>query len=153
MTEHHYERDVSWRARYRAFIYAGRGIRTLLATQWNARIHAVIAAAVICAGFFFSVSVVEWCFLVLAIAMVWVTEALNTALELVIDLVSPQIHPLAGKAKDVAAGAVLSATLAAVAIGLIVLLPKALAWLGVSPATPVPRPIPLKPPPAAETFS
>lgn len=134
MTEHHYERDVTWRARYRAFIYAGRGIVVLLATQWNARIHAVVAAGVIAAGFWFSLSPIEWCLVIAAIAMVWVTEALNTALEFLVDLVSPQRNPLAGKAKDVAAGAVLSASLAAVAIGLIIFLPKIAAWIGSSPS-------------------
>ncbi len=124
MTEHLYPRDVTWRARYRAFFHAGRGILTLLATQWNARIHLAAAASTIALGFLLHLAAWEWCAVVLAIALVWVTEALNTAVEFVVDLVSPQRHRLAGQAKDLAAGAVLVASAAAVAIGLIVFAPK-----------------------------
>jgi diacylglycerol kinase len=123
-TPSRYEKDVSWRARYRTFFYAARGIGTLLATQWNARIHLACTIVVGGVGFWLGLRAVEWCLLVFAIGLVWVTEALNTSLEFLVDLASPEIHPLAGKAKDVAAGAVLCAAMVAVVIGAIVLGPK-----------------------------
>ena len=69
---------------------------------------------------------IEWTILVLTIALVWVAEFVNTAVEAVVDLLSPDIHPLAKVAKDVAAAAVLIAALAAVAVGLLLLGPAAL---------------------------
>ena len=125
MTMHH-QRDVSWRARYRTFLHAARGVWTLLATQWNARIHAASALIVAGAGFWLELNRIEWCLIVFAIGFVWVTEGLNTAIEFVVDKASPEMHPLAKQAKDVAAGAVLSAALVAVLIGLLVLGPKLL---------------------------
>ena len=107
-----------------SFGNALRGLRTLLATQANARIHAVATVLVIAAGFWFALTRMEWCAVVAAIGLVWTAEGLNTALEFLTDLVSPEHHPLAGKAKDVAAGAVLAASIAAAAIGAIIFGPK-----------------------------
>ena len=66
----------------------------------------------------------EWCAVLFAIALVWVAEALNTALERLTDLASPEFHPLAGKAKDMAAGAVLLAVAGAVLIGIVIFGPR-----------------------------
>lgn len=90
----------------------------------NARIHLLAAIAAIALGIFLSISNTEWCILALSIAMVFCAEAFNTALEQLTDLVSPGQHPLAGKAKDLAAGAVLLAALGAAATGLIIFAPK-----------------------------
>ena len=76
----------------------------------------------ICVGAYFSVSLLEWCALILALALVWAAEGLNTALERLTDLVSPGFHPLAGKAKDLAAGAVLLASVGAFLVGLFIFL-------------------------------
>jgi diacylglycerol kinase (ATP) len=111
------------RKRLRSFGYAFRGIALLLLTQPNARIHLVATICVILAGWYFGITAAEWVALVLAMSMVWVAEALNTALEFLTDLVSPGHHDLAGRAKDVAAGAVLLAAVCAVAIGGIIFLP------------------------------
>jgi diacylglycerol kinase len=132
MTARHYRKDVSWRARYRTFIHAGRGISTLLATQWNARIHVACALIVTGVGFWLGLDRIEWCLIVFAIGFVWVTEGLNTAIESVVDKTSPEVHPLAKQAKDVAAGAVLSAAFVAVIIGLLVLGPKLLVALNLT---------------------
>ena len=78
-------------------------------------------------GFNFGLTKAEWCWIVLAITSVWAAEALNTAFEFLTDVASPEFHPLAGKAKDVAAGAVLITAIGAVVIGLIVLGPYAIA--------------------------
>lgn len=81
-------------------------------------------------GFFFGLIAVEWALVIGAIALVWTAEALNTAVESVADLASPERHPLAGRAKDAAAGAVLVASIGAALIGMCIFGPKILAWLG-----------------------
>ena len=78
---------------------------------------------VLSAGFLFRISPSDWCWIVLAIAIVWTAEALNTAFEFLADVASPEFHPLVRDAKDVAAGAVLLTAVAAVAIGAIVFWP------------------------------
>ena len=91
--------------------------------QHNAWIHLVATAMVIAAGFFFHLSSSEWCWIVLAIAIVWTAEALNTAFEFLADAASPSFHPIVRDAKDVAAGAVLITALGAVIIGAIIFWP------------------------------
>lgn len=119
-----FTRDKSWRARLRCFLHAGRGLRALLTTQWNARIHLLATVAVIAAGFFYSIVPWEWCAVLLAIGLVWVAESLNTALESLTDLASPEMHPLAGRAKDLGAAAVLLAAIVAAVVGVIVFGPR-----------------------------
>jgi diacylglycerol kinase (ATP) len=113
-------------ARLRSFVYAGRGIRTMLRSQHNAWVHAAASLAVTAAGFAFEVSRLEWIALVLAIVAVWTAEALNTAFEFLCDVASPDFHPLVEKAKDVAAGAVLICALGAALIGALVFAPYVL---------------------------
>jgi len=95
----------------------------MLSTQHNAWINALATVAVVGVGFYFEFTRSEWCWIVLATISVWTAEALNTAFEFLTDLASPEFHPLAGKAKDVAAGAVLIAAAGAVVIGLIIIGP------------------------------
>jgi diacylglycerol kinase len=109
--------------RVRSFGYAFKGIATLFRTQAHAKIHALATVIVIGLGFALEVERGEWALLVVAICIVWTAEAFNTALEFLVDLVSPGQHPLAGKAKDVAAGAVLIAAIGAMVIGGIVFVP------------------------------
>ena len=99
-------------------------------TQANAWIHLLATIVVISAGVAFGVTPLEWCVLVLSIAMVWVTEAVNTAIEFAIDLTSPEYHELAKKSKDVAAGAVLLAAFASVAVGAMIFGPHVIDLLG-----------------------
>jgi len=106
--------------RARSFACAFRGLFLLVATQRNARIHAVATVAVIILGVAAGLTRTEWCMIVLAIAGVWCAEALNTAVEFLGDAVTREQHPLIGKAKDVAAGAVLVAAIAAVIVGVFV---------------------------------
>ena len=108
----------------RSFGYALRGLGMMLRTQANARLHAAAAVLAVAAGFWFRIAHVEWCAVVAAIGLVWTAEGLNTAIEAVVDLVSPERHPLAGRAKDVAAGAVLCAALAALATGVLIFGPR-----------------------------
>lgn len=114
----------SLRARARSFGYAVAGLQQMLRTQPNARIHAGATARVLWLGWALEVSAYEWLWLVLAIALVWMAEALNTAIERLADAVTREQHPLIGQAKDVAAGAVLVAAAAAALIGAIILGPR-----------------------------
>ena len=114
------------RARARSFVHAGAGVLAMFRTQANARIHAAAALGVVAAGFAFDVSIAEWCWLVLAIALVLAAECMNTALESLADAVAPAPHPGVGRAKDAAAGAVLCAAIGAGLIGLLVLGPPLL---------------------------
>ena len=109
--------------RWQSVIWAWQGLRVLVAQEPNARIHAVATFAVICLGWWLDLGRLDWALLTVAIALVWVTEAINTAIESVVDLCSPDIHPLAKRAKDVAAGAVLLASMFAVILGTMVLVP------------------------------
>ena len=122
--------EFSTTARLRSLRFALRGVRTMLVSQHNAWIHAVATFAVCVAGLLVGLSTLEWCAIVLAIVGVWTAEALNTALEFLCDVASPELHHLVEKAKDVAAGAVAIAALGAVAIGVLVLGPPLLRLLG-----------------------
>jgi diacylglycerol kinase len=110
--------------RLASFRYAIQGIRWLFASQPNARIHLAATVLVVTAGFFIGISRLEWLILTGCITLVICLEAVNTAIEFLTDLVSPQYHPLAGKVKDVAAAAVLMAAIGAVIAGGLIFLPK-----------------------------
>lgn len=92
----------------------------MIRCQHNAWIHVIATLTVIGAGFFFRLSSGEWCWIVLALAIVWTAETLNTAFEFLADVASPEFHPLVRDAKDVAAGAVLITAIAALVIGAII---------------------------------
>ena len=110
-------------SRVRSFGHAFEGWWYVLRTQRNAWLHAVIAVVVFCICLWLRLDTVQWAIIVLTTAMVFAAEFFNTAIEVVVDLVSPRPHPLAKLAKDVAAAAVLLTALAAVLIGLLVLGP------------------------------
>jgi diacylglycerol kinase len=103
-----------------------RGWDHALRTQQNARIHAVITALVLVLGLWVGLPTRDWSIIIVTAAIVFAAEFLNTAVELVVDLVSPQKHPLARAAKDVGAAAVLVTALAAILIGLLILGPPLL---------------------------
>lgn len=111
-------------SRLQSFRFAFQGVVTLLKTQPNARVHLAVGVIASITGTLCSLSPAEWCLLTLAISIVWITEAINTAIEFAIDLASPQIHELAGKAKDVAAAAVLLSAINAIVIGVIIFGPR-----------------------------
>lgn len=111
----------------RSFVFAGRGIVALLRGERNARIHLLATIGVIVVGVAVSLSRLEWCALVLAIAGVWTAEALNTAVERLADASVPDPHPLIAVAKDVAAGGVLLMSVGAVVVGVLVFWPH-LPW-------------------------
>jgi diacylglycerol kinase (ATP) len=115
--------------RLRSFGHAFRGLAILLRTQHNARIHAFATILVLAAGALLRISLSEWALIALAVVCVWVAEALNTSIESLVDLASPDPHPLAGKAKDVAAGAVLIAAIGSLIVGALVFGPHVLRML------------------------
>jgi len=114
---------LTFDGRIRSIRFALRGIRTMVASQHNAWIHAGATLVVVAAGLTVRLPTSSWAWIVLAIGSVWIAEALNTAFEFLTDVASPDFHPLAEKAKDVAAGAVLLAAVGAVVIGALVLGP------------------------------
>ncbi len=105
------------RRRIKSFGFAFKGLAELLRTQPNARIHLLASVVVVAAAAYFHVTTLEWVSLTLCVAGVIAMEALNTAIEHLTDLASPDFHPLAGKAKDVAAGAVLVMAMGAIVVG------------------------------------
>jgi diacylglycerol kinase len=111
------------KTRTRAFQYAFAGWWYVIRTQRNAWIHAVISVFVIILGLWLKLGSLDWALIVLAIALVWIAEFANTALEAVVDLASPQKHPLAKVGKDVGAAGVLIAAGASIIIGFLVLGP------------------------------
>lgn len=111
-------------ARIKSATHAWRGLGILLQTTHNAWLHVFFATLALYLGWLLEISRVEWIGIVLAIGFVVVAEAFNTAIEIDIDLTSPEYHPYARDTKDVAAGAVLLSVLVAIVIGLIVFLPK-----------------------------
>ncbi len=120
------KRKFSLVARIRSVNHAMRGLRILFKTTHNAWVQIFFAALAVYLGFTLCISNLEWVAIVFAIGLVLVTETLNTALEIDIDLTSPEFHPYARDTKDVAAGAVFLAILCAIAVGAIIFLPKIL---------------------------
>lgn len=117
-------------SRLASFRYAFAGWWYMLRTQRNAWIHAVISTLVFLLGLWLGLGALEWAILFLTIGLVWMAEFVNTALEAVVDLASPDLHPLAKVGKDVAAAAVLVGACTAVVVGLLILGPPL--WARVS---------------------
>ncbi len=109
-----------------SFRFAGEGLAHLVRTQRNARIEIAIGLAAVALGLWLGLAAMEWAVLVLTIALVLILEGLNSAVELVVDLASPERHPAAKAAKDLAAGMVLIAALASVAVGIALFGPRLL---------------------------
>ena len=110
-------------ARVRSFRYAFAGVGFMLRTQHNARIHLVATAVVLVASVILKISLADWRWIIGAVAMVWVAEAFNTALERLCDIVSPSYSLAVKHAKDVAAAAVLFSAMGALCIGILTFAP------------------------------
>ncbi len=121
--------SFSFRQRLRSFRYAFRGILFMVKTQHNFWIHLVVVVLVIIAGFLFCISLTEWALVIFAMGLVLSAETFNSAIEQLTDLANPDIHPKAGRVKDLAAGAVLLTAMAAALIGLLIFVPKIMAIL------------------------
>jgi diacylglycerol kinase (ATP) len=118
-------RPFQFTGRIRSLRHAIVGILRMIRCQHNAWIHAAATLVVLTAAFLFRISAADWCWIILAISIVWTAEALNTAFEFLADAASPDFHPLVRDAKDVAAGAVLLTAIAAAVIGVIIFWPYA----------------------------
>jgi len=110
--------------RIRSFGYAGSGIRAVFGSEVNMKIHLAVVLLVLVGGFVFQISITEWMVCLLCFGLVLGAEMMNTAIETVVDLVSPEQHPLAGRAKDIAAGAVLICAIVSVVLGMLIFIPK-----------------------------
>ena len=113
----------------KSFFYAFSGIKTGIVKERNMKIHCIMAVLVVICGIIFHISRIEWCICLVLFGLVMSLELVNTAIEAVVDLVTEEYHPLAKIAKDTAAGAVLIASIMAAAAGLVIFVPKGLAFL------------------------
>ena len=118
------QQKFSFKKRLESFGHAFNGIGVMLKEEHNSRIHLLAAFLVIIAGFYFDISTTEWFAIVISIGIVFTAEAFNSSLENVADFISPEKHEQIKKVKDLAAAGVLMSALAALAIGLIIFLPK-----------------------------
>ncbi len=116
--------------RAKSFTHAWRGAGVFIRSTHNAWIHLAVLALAVLAGIYFQITQTDWLFIVLAAGAVLVAEAFNTAIEIDIDLTSPEYHPYARDTKDVAAGAVLIASIMAAIIGLVIFVPYILRIIG-----------------------
>jgi len=108
---------------FRSFRHAFDGLWHTLRTQRNMRIHIAVAAAVVVMGLWLELDALRWAVLAITVGAVLVGETINTAVEAIVDLLSPQFHERAKIAKDVSAAAVLLLGITAVAVGLLILGP------------------------------
>lgn len=108
----------------KGFAYAFKGISYTFKTQINFRFHCAAALIVLLSGWYVQLNQTEWLWILAAIALVMISELVNTAIEAIVDLISPEVHPKAGQAKDSAAAAVLLAAIFAGTTGLVIFIPK-----------------------------
>ena len=111
------------RSRLRSFGYAFEGLAVVLKDEVNSWVHAFVSVAVIIVAAWLKLPARDWAVLLLTFAIVWAAEFFNTAIEKVVDLASPEQHPLAKASKDVSAAGVLLAAMTAVLVGLLILGP------------------------------
>lgn len=116
-------RKFSLRERLASFKYAFQGLGLILKKEHNSRIHLFAAVMAIVLGAVFQISKTDWLIVILCIGLVFIAEIMNSAIEMLVDLVSPQEHEQAGKIKDIAAGGVLIASMAALVAGILVFVP------------------------------
>ena len=107
-----------------SFKYAIEGFISSFKTERNMKIHVLAMLIVLIMGFYLKINITEWCFIIIAIALVIGSELFNTAIEAIVDIVSPEKNPKAKLAKDVSAGAVLVVAIGAAIIGCIIFVPK-----------------------------
>lgn len=108
---------------FKSFSYAFQGLKYTFKTQVNFRFHSLALVVVLIASFILEITKTEWLIVLLCISLVLFAELVNTAFEALVDLVSPDIHPLAKIVKDVAAAAVLILAIFSAIIGLLIFIP------------------------------
>ncbi len=118
-----------FRSRIQAIKIAFEGIRAVLLTQPNVKVYLFFSLAAVAAGWILKITRQEWILLAITIGLVWAAEAFNTAVEELVDLVSPDQDPRAKIVKDVSAGAVLISALLSIVVGLLLFGPPLWAWI------------------------
>ena len=118
------QKRFSWKERGNSFSYAWNGIKSVLRTEHNTWIHLGFTIAAIAIGFILEISSNEFIAIILSMALVWVTEIVNTAIEKIMDFISLERHPQIKLVKDLAAAAVLIAAISALVVGAIIFLPR-----------------------------
>ena len=116
-----------WIKEWRSFQAAFQGFRWAW-REAHVRFHALMTVVVTVLAVYLKVSRIDWMLLILCIGLVWCAEMVNTALEMILDLLHPEEHPLVGKAKDLAAGAVLCCSITAAVVGLVLFYPYLSTW-------------------------
>ncbi|WP_432358546.1 diacylglycerol kinase family protein [Sporosarcina sp. UB5] len=109
---------------FKSFHYAFKGIRHGIQTERNLRLHVLAVIVVTIAGVFTSLSATEWCIILILFGGMIALEMINSAIERTVDLITKEIHPVAGQAKDLSSGAVLIFAIISAIIGLIIFIPK-----------------------------
>ncbi len=119
--------SYNFKKQLKSFTFAWKGILTCAGHEQNITFHLIAAIAVVAAGFFFNITHTEWMVVMLCIGTVISAELFNSAIERLVDLVSPEWQKIAGEVKDISAGAVLVTAIVAAIVGLIVFLPYVIA--------------------------
>ncbi|WP_419959047.1 diacylglycerol kinase family protein [Psychrobacillus sp. BM2] len=119
---------MNFRKFFRSFLYAANGIYHVVKSEQNFRFHVFSAIVVAIAAWMTGLSQIEWIIIVVSIFGMFMIELVNASIERVVDLVTPELHPLAKQAKDLAAGACLVYAICTVIVGLIIFIPK---WSGI----------------------
>ncbi len=114
---------------FKSFSYAFRGIWEVFRREQNFKVHILIGTVALLLGWFFHIAPWEWCFLILVIAMVLSAEMINTAIERLSDVAEPHKNETIRVVKDVSAGMVLVCAIGALAVGIVIFLPKVIAFL------------------------
>ncbi|WP_288840243.1 diacylglycerol kinase family protein [uncultured Bacteroides sp.] len=115
--------QYDFKKQLRSFGYAWKGIRCCVGKEQNLSFHLIVTVLTIIAGFLLDITRTDWMIVILCIGVVIAAELFNTAIEKLVDLVSPERYPIAGQVKDIAAGAVLVCAATAAIIGLVVFIP------------------------------
>ena len=113
-----------------SFKYAGQGVYEAFLGEQNLKIHAIVGILVVIFGFLLKISYFEWLICLVLIGLVIMAEFFNTAIEYVVDLASPEIHPLAKMAKDTSSAGVLMMAIISAIIGLMIFVPKLVHFIG-----------------------
>ncbi len=120
---------LSARKRIKSFIYALNGIKVAICSQHNLWIHIIATIVVVLFGILLSLNILEWCLVIFAIGFVIASEIFNTAIEFLVDHISPEYNKKAGLIKDIAAGGVLISAFTAAIIGFVIFIPKIIYYL------------------------
>lgn len=122
--KHNSAQNFSISGRFKSFNHAWSGIKTILRTEHNSRVHLVFTFCALVLSFVFKLSLLEFSILVVVISIVWIAELFNTCIEKIMDFISIEKHPQIKRIKDMAAAAVMLASISALIVGIIIFISK-----------------------------